>query len=254
MFSPEDLALVKGAPEERRRFLDNAGTLTRPLAAADRMDFERALRQRNSALRAARSNPRAAGQLDVWGEQVALAGAAVVRNRLAVLEWLKPAVQRRYQELAAVTPPELEYEPSWTAGEPIGSVVDLAQALRGALDRARAVDLERGITSLGPHRDDLSIILGGADTRLYASQGEQRTLALALRLAERDAVAGAAGEEPILLLDDVFSELDPDRRVQLSRLVATTGQTVVTATTAESVPMRGGLVLAVEGGRLSRVG
>jgi DNA replication and repair protein RecF len=254
LFSPEDLAMVKGGPEERRRFLDNAAARISPLAGADRMDFERALRQRNGALRAARANPRLLEHLEVWSEQVAMTGSAVVRHRLAALDLLEPAVRRRYQELSSSYPPKLLYRATWAEDEPNKDPAQTVETLRAALRRSQGVDLERATTSVGPHRDDLRILLAGADARLYASQGEQRSIALSMRLAERDTIADECGEEPVLLLDDVFSELDEHRRHQLAQLVWITGQTVATATSAETLPIQGARVMMVEGGRLRRVG
>lgn len=254
LFSPEDLAMVKGSPEERRRFLDNAGARIRPLAAVDRMDFERALRQRNGALRAARANPRLLDHLEIWSEQVAVTGAAVVRHRLAVLAQLEPAVHRRYRDLSSSRPPELIYRATWAEGELPDGSAEIVDTLRKALRRSQNTDLERAATSVGPHRDDLRILLADSDARVYASQGEQRTIALSLRLAERDTIAEECGEHPVLLLDDVFSELDDHRRHQLSQLVEITGQTVATATSAESLPIRSAQVMVVGEGRLRRVG
>jgi DNA replication and repair protein RecF len=254
LFSPEDLAMVKGGPEERRRFLDNAAARIRPVASADRMDFERALRQRNGALRAARANPRQIDHLEIWSEQVAVTGAAVVRHRLAVLAQLEPPVHRRYLELASDQPPELVYRATWAEGELPEDPAEIAGMLKRALSKSQSTDLERATTSVGPHRDDLRILLAGSDARVYASQGEQRTIALSLRLAERDTIAEEHGEHPVLLLDDVFSELDDHRRHQLSQLVAITGQTVATATSAESLPIRSAQLMVVEEGRLRRVG
>jgi DNA replication and repair protein RecF len=254
LFSPEDLAIVKGGPEERRRFLDNAGARTRPMAVADRMDFERTLRQRNGALRAARVNPRLVDQLEVWNEQVAVTGAKVVGHRLAVLELLEPIVRQRYQELSSTPPPELLYRASWSDVELTKEPGETGKVLRAALVRFQDIDLERTVTTVGPHRDDLTILLAGVEARLYASQGEQRSISLTLRLAERDIIAEQHGEEPVLLLDDVFSELDEHRRQRLAELVSVSGQTVATATAAESLPIRGGRVFLVEEGRLRKVG
>lgn len=254
LFSPEDLELIKGGPEGRRRFLDQAAVRTRPVTASDRQEFEKALRQRNGVLKAARSNPRALKQLEVWTEQLATTGAAVVANRLEALAQLLPAVRSRYRELASAEPPELTYQASWTDGDPQPDSGSIVEALRERLAANQPRDLEMASTSAGPHRDDLSIELGGSGARLYASQGEQRSLALSLRLAERDVAADIHGEEPILLLDDVFSELDQHRRNRLGELVSTSGQTIATATSAESLPVKGGRTLMVEQGRLSEVG
>jgi DNA replication and repair protein RecF len=252
LFSPEDLDLIKGGPEQRRRFLDQAAVRARPVTATDRQEFEKALRQRNGVLKAARSNPRAL-KLEVWTEQLAATGAAVVTNRLQALIQLLPAVQRRYRELASAEAPELIYQASWYEGRPEPDRNAIARALLDRMAETQARDIEAAGTLAGPHRDDLLIELAGSGARLYASQGEQRSLALSLRLAERDVAAEVHGEEPILLLDDVFSELDQSRRDRLGELVSTSGQTVATATSAESLPVKGGRTLRVEQGRLSEV-
>lgn len=251
LFSPEDLEMVKGSPEQRRRFLDQAAARVRPVTASDRQEFEKALRQRNGVLKAARANPRALKQLEVWTEQVAITGGAVVANRLAALGQLLPAVRRRYRELASGEPPELSYQASWAEQLPAPDRASITETLRQRLEMGRDRDMEAAGTLAGPHRDDLLIELGGSGARLYASQGEQRSLALSLRLAERDVATEVHGEEPILLLDDVFSELDQSRRVRLGELVSTPGQTIATATAADSLPVKGGRTLLVEKGRLS---
>ena len=253
VFTPDDLELVKGGPEERRRYLDQAAVRVRPVTASDRQEFDKALRQRNGVLKAARSNPRALKQLDVWTEQVTATGATVVVNRLQALEQLRPAIRSRYRELAATDPPEVTYQPSWIDGPAPAGRSEVADALATRLAETRARDLEAATTLAGPHRDDVAIELSGQGARLFASQGEQRSLALSLRLAERDVAADVLGEEPILLLDDVFSELDQHRRDRLGELVSTSGQTIATATSAESLPVRGGRRLVVEQGRLSEV-
>jgi DNA replication and repair protein RecF len=255
LFSPEDLGLIKGGPEERRRFMDHAAARMRPVSVADRLDYEKALRQRNGVLKAARASPRALKQLEVWNEQLARSGAAVVKNRLDVLfRGLAGAAVKRYAELASSDPPVLRYQPSWSPDEISEPCGDVAETILEALEANHGRDLETANTSVGPHRDDLSIELGGAAARTFASQGEQRSLSLSLRMAERDMVEEAQGEAPILLLDDVFSELDQSRRDRLANLVATSGQTIATATAAEPLPLRGGRTLEVRGGRLERVG
>ncbi|MGQ0679006.1 MAG: DNA replication/repair protein RecF [Actinomycetota bacterium] len=249
LFSPEDLALVKGGPEERRRYMDHAAVRARPVSAADRLEFEKALRQRNGVLKAGRTNPRALNQLEVWNEQVALTGAAVVRNRRELLAGgLASSVCRRYEELARSERPALSYQTSW---EEQPEPDDVVGGLRRALELNQIRDLETASTSAGPHRDDLLVELNGVPARSYASQGEQRSLALSLRMAERDVAERALGEAPILLLDDVFSELDEHRRDRLGELVAQSGQTIATSTAAEPLPLGGGRTLRVEAGRLS---
>lgn len=254
MFAPEDLALIKGGPEERRRFMDHAAARMRPVAGADRLEFEKALKQRNSVLRAGRMNPRALRQLEIWNEQVAVTGAAVVRNRFGVLRGgLISCVRERYEELAKSLPPTMSYQPSWSGAENSELDNDLVGEIRAALEAAQPRDIETASTSAGPHRDDLAIELNGAPARVFASQGEQRSLALSLRMAERDLAERIQGEAPILLLDDVFSELDEHRRDRLGELVERSGQTLATATAAEPLPLRGGRTLRVGSGRLEIV-
>jgi DNA replication and repair protein RecF len=281
LFSPEDLSLVKGGPEERRRYLDHAAQRGRPAIAAKRQELDRALKQRNGVLRAAQVNRRALRTLEVWDEQVTRIGAAVVRNRIGVLEALRPHVVRRHGDVGAGDV-ELTYRAAWLEedgaqseraagrdapgglpasllpeGDP-GAPDDaltrrLESALRAALTASLERDIERAVTSVGPHRDDLDVRLAGADARSFASQGEQRSIALSLRLAERDLAADVLGENPVLLLDDVFSELDEGRRAQLGDLIRGTGQAIVTATSlsgiAEGQPLFGGArTYEVDGG------
>ena len=152
LFSPEDLDLIKGGPEQRRRFLDQAAVRARPVTATDRQEFEKALRQRNGVLKAARSNPRALKQLDVWTEQLAAAGAAVVYNRLEALIQLHPAIRSRYRELASGEPPELSYQTSWTEGEPQPDRTAIAGALLDRMAETQNRDLEAASTLAGPHQ------------------------------------------------------------------------------------------------------
>jgi DNA replication and repair protein RecF len=259
-FSPDDLVIIKGGPEERRRLLDQGVARVRPLGATERQEFDRVLRQRTGLLKAAPTSQRALATLDVWDESFARAGAVVVRNRLAVLDKLRPEVLRRYRSVSGV-PAEIsmEYRASWLpegselAGKLQSGAVagdELRTALFDALARARSRDLERGVSTVGPHRDDVEVLLEGADARLFASQGEQRTLALSLRMAERDLVAADRGEAPILLLDDIFSELDEGRRGHLVEMVAASGQTIATATSGAGWPMAVSRTLTVEAGRV----
>lgn len=229
-FSPDDLVIIKGPPEERRRLLDQGAARLRPLATTERAEFEKVLRQRTGLLKAAPQSSRALTSLDVWDESFARTGAVVVRNRLEVLDRLRPQTRRRYAAVAgdaASSEVGLQYRASWSEE----ALVDEAQirgAILQALGKARSRDLERGVSTVGPHRDDVEVLLGNSDARMYASQGEQRSLALSLRMAERDLVCEARGEDPILLLDDIFSELDELRRDHLLEMVATSGQTIAT--------------------------
>jgi len=253
-FSPDDLVIVKGGPEERRRLLDQGAGRLRALATAERQEFERILRQRTGLLKAAPSSQRALATLDVWDESFARAGAVLVRNRLSVLERLRPEVVRRYRAVAgSAAEVALEYRAAWMEGPP-GGEEEIREALAAALAKARPRDLERGVSTAGPHRDDLEVLLDGMDARVFASQGEQRSLALSLRMAERDLVAESRGEDPILLLDDIFSELDDARREHLVAMVAGSGQTIATATTAAGWPLTVERTLAVEAGMVVPVG
>jgi DNA replication and repair protein RecF len=252
-FSPDDLVIIKGGPEERRRLLDQGAARVRPLGATERQEFERVLRQRTGLLKAAPTSHRALATLDVWDESFARAGAVVVRNRLAVLDRLRPEVLRRYRSVSGQAGEvSVEYKASWL--EPgtasTASEEGLRAALFDALAKARSRDLERGVSTVGPQRDDVEVLLEGADARLFASQGEQRTLALSLRMAERDLVAANRGEDPILLLDDIFSELDEVRRSHLVEMVAASGQTIATATSGAGWPMAVSQTLTVEAGRV----
>lgn len=255
-FSPDDLVLIKGPPEERRRLLDQGAHRLRALAGAERQEFERVLKQRTGLLKAAINSRRALATLDVWDESFARTGALVVRNRLDVLHRLLPEVRKRYRELSGLeVEVRLNYRPTWAEGvseEMVaeGGVGLIESALAAAVAGARGRDLERGVSTLGPHRDDLEVSLGGADARLYASQGEQRSLALSLRMAERDLVAETREEDPILLLDDIFSELDESRRGHLVEMVAASGQTIATATSGAGWPMAVSRTLTVEAGRV----
>ncbi|HEX9314392.1 MAG TPA: DNA replication and repair protein RecF, partial [Actinomycetota bacterium] len=187
-FSPDDLVIIKGGPEERRRLLDQGAARVRPLGGAERQEFDRVLRQRTGLLKAAPTSQRALATLDVWDESFAGAGAVVVRNRLAVLDKLRPEVLRRYRSVAGLAAEiSMEYRASWLpegselAGKLQSGVVaedELRAALFDSLARARSRDLERGVSTVGPHRDDVEVLLEGADARLFASQGEQRSLAL----------------------------------------------------------------------------
>ncbi|MGH2719509.1 MAG: DNA replication/repair protein RecF, partial [Actinomycetota bacterium] len=256
-FSPDDLVLMKGPPDERRRLLDQGAHRLRALAGPERQEFERVLKQRTGLLKAAVNSRRALATLDVWDESFARAGAVVVRNRLDVLRRLLPEVSKRYWELSGLeVEVRLSYRPTWAEGVSeqmvaAGGVELVQSALAAAIAGARGRDLERGVSTVGPHRDDVEVSLGGADARLYASQGEQRSLALSVRMAERDLVAGTRDEDPILLLDDIFSELDEVRRGRLVEMVAGSGQTIATATSAAGWPLAVQRTLMVEAGRVS---
>jgi DNA replication and repair protein RecF len=250
LFSPEDLNLLKGGPEERRRFTDQAAAQIRPLAAAQKMEFDRVLRQRNGALKAAQMGGRPGG-LEVWDQQFISTATEVVSNRLEVIAQLAPLVADHYRDLSgAEAKPSITYACSWARDE--FTPDDVRSLLEKAMDRERPREIERGVSLIGPQRDDVGVSLAGEDARLFASQGEQRSLVLSLRLAQRDLVREVRDEDPILLLDDVFSELDDARRRSLGELVRSTGQVIVTATSAAGLPSPPDATFTVERGNVRR--
>ncbi|MEY9843245.1 DNA replication/repair protein RecF [Streptacidiphilus sp. MAP5-3] len=242
LFAPEDLALVKGDPGERRRFLDELLTLRAPRLAGVRQDYERVLKQRNALLKSAATARRSSGRvelstLDVWDDHLARAGAELLAQRLDLVAALQPLVARAYEELApGGGGTVLEYRSSMGEGVPLGGGREaLYAALLAALGAARKQEIERGLTLVGPHRDELGLRLGELPAKGYASHGECWSYALALRLASYDLLR-ADGGEPVLVLDDVFAELDARRRERLAERVAIGEQVLVTAAVPEDVP------------------
>ena len=281
LFAPEDLALVKGDPEQRRRFLDDLLVATAPRFAGVRADYERVLKQRTALLKSlrgvrpsARAYARAGGRrhdgaggpqddgldsaparpaastLDVWDEHLAVAGAELLAARIRLTATLRPLVAQAYgavsgeaatagiryqQSLRGMGPGD---EPTGTPGGPAEASTDptlLAAVLRDALARVRGEELERGVCLVGPHRDDLELRIGELPARGYASHGESWSMALALRLSAFEALR-SIGDDPVLLLDDVFAELDSGRRERLAGLVAGAEQVIVTAAVPADVP------------------
>jgi DNA replication and repair protein RecF len=260
LFAPEDLALVRGDPSERRRFLDDLVVARAPRFAGVRADYERVLKQRTMLLRTAsgrrgrssgrgasesgRSDGSAAGDvtstLDVWDSHLAAYGAELLAARLRLVDELRPLLDRAYADVSGgLGPVGTVYSTALASVEepldPATSEHDLAELLLAELRRVRPQELERGVTLAGPHRDDLVLSIGDLPAKGYASQGESWSLALALRLSSYD-VLRADGAEPVLLLDDVFAELDATRRTRLAGLVAPAEQVLITAAVAEDVP------------------
>ncbi|MEC4015732.1 DNA replication/repair protein RecF [Streptomyces sp. H27-D2] len=252
LFAPEDLALVKGDPGERRRFLDELVTARSPRMAGVRSDYDRVLKQRNTLLKTAAMARRHGGArpgdaaalstLDVWDQHLARAGAELLVQRLDLITTLQPLTDKAYEQLApGGGPVALEYRSS--VGEalapvqagPAHSREELFELLLAALGAARKQEIERGVTLVGPHRDDLHLKLGQLPAKGYASHGESWSYALALRLASYDLLR-AEGNEPVLVLDDVFAELDSRRRERLAELVAPGEQVLVTAAVEDDVP------------------
>jgi DNA replication and repair protein RecF len=253
LFAPEDLGLVRGDPEERRRFLDTLASQRLPRYHGSRQDYDRVLRQRNTLLRSAggRLPASALATLEVWDEKLAVAGAEIWSERLRLVAALTPRVELAYQRLAGQDDAvDIAYVSS-VAGPAGGLDADpakLAQLLRERLAADRGREVERGLTLSGPHRDDLSLGLRGLPARTHASHGEAWSLALALRLASHRLLA-EEGEEPVLLMDDVFAELDRQRREHVAEAALAAEQTIVTAAVAEELPSElGATVFHVEPG------
>jgi DNA replication and repair protein RecF len=242
VFAPDDLELVKGGPSARRRYLDDTVVALSPRHDTLRRDLERILRQRTALLRQSggRLTADIASTLDVWDAKLVAAGEALADARARLVTGLEPALAKAYSDLA----PErggvgASYDAPWRA-----------RGLASALAEARAEELRRGVCLVGPHRDDLSLRINAMPARTHASQGEQRSMALALRLAAHRLVAEALDDVPVLLLDDVFSELDAGRTAALLAHLPP-GQAVLT--TAGPVPpgAEPQLTVAVAAGRLT---
>ena len=241
LFAPEDLAIVKGDPAERRRMLDDLLVARAPRFAGIRADYDRVLKQRNTLLKSAAAARRTGGvdlrTLEVWDAQLARIGGEVLAARLELVDALRPLVDKTYKAVAGgAGPTVLDYRGSLGDAAPAEPDREaLTAALLAEATRRRSEELERGVSLVGPHRDDLVVGLGGLPARGYASHGESWSIALALRLAGYELLR-ADGVEPVLVLDDVFAELDAQRRAQLADLVRGAEQVLVTAAVAEDVP------------------
>ncbi len=242
VFAPDDLTLVKGGPSERRRFLDDTLVALATKYDAARLELDRIVRQRNTLLRQAggRLDESTTTTLDVWDARLAAAGEQFGHARATLVARIAPHVADAYERLAGeTTAVDLGYEPPWRQ-----------TGLAAALAAARADDVRRGVSTVGPHRDELQLSINGLPARTHASQGEQRTLALALRLGAHGLVAERTGSTPVLVLDDVLSELDPGRATALlghlpaGQVVITTAGTIPPAASPERVVrIRAGAVI-----------
>jgi DNA replication and repair protein RecF len=221
VFTPDRLGVVKGPPAARRGYFDRVLGRLAPARATLPAEYGAAVAQRNAALRRASANGASSDAIEPWSERVATLGAELVAARIDVLDALAPAFGERAAELG------LEHVALRYEGEP-----PTVAALAAALER----DLERGVTSLGPHLDDVVLEAGGRELRSFGSQGEQRLALLSLLLAEAETITDRTGVPPLLLLDDVLSELDPERRRILANRVRSAGQALVTATDAAMLP------------------
>ena len=242
VFSPEDLAVVKGDPSERRRFLDDLLVSRWPRMAGVRADYDRALRQRNTLLKSLSGRSRggapggdAAATLDVWDAHLAQAGAEVVEARLTTLSDVVPHLAKAYADIAPSNSEATAAYTTVTPYEPGADREQLVATLTAAMAERRGDEIARGISLVGPHRDDVALSLGVLPARGYASHGESWSLALALRLGSL-ALLRADGVEPVLVLDDVFAELDATRRERLATMVSGAEQVLVTAAVGGDVP------------------
>jgi DNA replication and repair protein RecF len=258
LFAPEDLALVRGDPAERRRYLDDLLVARQPRYAGVRADYERVLKQRNALLRTAYlARKTGAGQrdlstLDVWDAHLAQHGAELMAARLELCAALGPHVAKAYAAVAAAKgAAALAYRPGVEGGPDRES---LTHALSAALKETRQSEVDRGVTLVGPHRDDLTLTLGDLPAKGYASHGESWSFALALRLAAYELLR-AEGIEPVLALDDVFAELDTGRRERLAELVGGAEQLLITCAVPADVPaVLGGVRYDVSEGEVCRAG
>jgi DNA replication and repair protein RecF len=264
LFAPEDVAIVRGDPAERRRFLDDLLAQRRPAFAAARGEYDRALRQRNQLLKQARSlgpgaRASATATLEVWTEQLVQHGTQIVAARIAAVRTLAGPVDAFYRELAdRPEPVGLTYrssagpvsDPADGGSDPrVPDPAPIAAAMRQRLGELAGDELARGLSLVGPHRDDVELTIGSLPARGYASHGEVWSLALALKLATYEVLA-EVGDRPIVLLDDVFAELDTTRRARLADACGRFDQVLVTAAVEEDVPLAGARVdVRIDGGR-----
>jgi DNA replication and repair protein RecF len=236
VFTPDRLAVVKGGPAARRAYFDRSLARLLPGRAPLPIEYAAAVGQRNAALRRVVIGDSTREAVAPWTEQVAALGASLVESRRETIAFLAPGFAERADELG-LPDATLEY-----TGEP-----PTVAALEARLDR----DLERGVTGLGPHLDDVTVRSGERDLRTFGSQGEQRLAVLSLLLAEAEVIAEQRGTPPLVLLDDVLSELDASRRLALAERIGRVGQAVVTATGAEALPLEPSQLLEVSPGRVS---
>ena len=242
VFSPEDLDLVKGDPAGRRRFLDELGVAILPGLAGDLADYDRVVRQRTALLKSARHLPEVPPTLDVWDERLAALGARIVRARRSAVVALAPHIGAAYARLTDGDDCSISYACSSVDADAAATEAGASAALLAAIANARPQEIERGVCLVGPHRDDLEVSVRGLPARGYASHGESWSAALALRLGTYDLLTSDAGPdsgddgEPVLILDDVFAELDAPRRAALAERVAPAQQVIITAAVGADVP------------------
>ncbi len=265
LFAPEDLQIVRGDPSSRRRFADQLLVQRAPRMSGVLGDYDRVLKQRTALLKSARARGirgDALSTLDVWDDKLVALGTQVIEARVALARDLATPLEAAYAAIAGADHrPEIEWALSIRGGDPeegtdaladAGAARDTAALFRDALAARRSAELDRGLTLVGPHRDDLLLRIRGLPVKGYASHGESWSVALALRLASAELLrADSRLGDPVLILDDVFAELDADRRARLAQLAGGYEQVVVTAAVAEDVPdgLRARMV-RVEAGRI----
>lgn len=238
IFAPERLAVIRGEPSDRRRFADELLVQLHPRFHGVVRDYERALRQRNTLLREHGAGRRGIEGLEAWDEALTGPGAELAAGRAAAIARLEPHARAAYEAVGGGISFALAYVPNVPEPPPDerGSVEAWARAMRARQDERRQDELIRGVTLVGPHRDDLSIVLSGMPARTHASHGEGWLAALALVLGAHAALAESLGEEPVLLLDDPFTLLDPERRARLVAALPAEAQVLVTAADPREIP------------------
>lgn len=258
LFAPEDSAIVRGEPNFRRQFMDDLVVAGRPQMSAKIVEFERIVKQRNSALKALKAQrQRSSDTVDMWNESFVNVATEITMARVSQLNDIKPLVRQAYSQLATGDAVDVRYVAS--AGTDEESLLrrskeDNAEVMTEALERQFGAEVERGMTLVGPHRDDLELLIDGKPARTHASQGETWSLALALRLATAEKVrSDSTSGDPIVILDDVFAELDARRRSTLVSLIEGFEQIVITSAVEEDLPAQlSGTVWDVEAGRVDK--
>lgn len=225
-FTPDDLGLVKNSADSRRQAIDTVGSQLSPAYLKARQEYDRVLRQRNSLLK------EGSRSLDneVWDELLVDSGTRMTEYRIRLFNRLKDPAEKHYRELAPTEELSMRYVPCWERDGTTSSEEDIRASLSGHLQQKAAEEIARRTTLTGPHRDDIEFLIGGKNARVFASQGQQRTISLAWKLAEVSVMREIATQPPVLLLDDVMSELDQSRRDALAVMVGSAAQTLVTTT------------------------
>jgi DNA replication and repair protein RecF len=238
IFSPEDLELVKGEPTARRRFIDELGTLISPKLSTTRSDYERTLKQRNTLLKSlGRRSPstQARATLDAWNEQLVQTGSEIIATRLENISRIEPYLTEFGTAISGNTEPLfLNYSNLWLPIE-TSDKTEIANLFNIELEKISKDEVDRGATLVGPHRDDLNLQLSNMPAKGYASHGQSWSIAIALRLAAFR-ILREHDDDPILILDDVFAELDEKRRERLISIISDVEQTLITAAVIEDIP------------------